>query len=308
MKKALSMVLTAVLLIGFGLSVRAETPDPSDFRISSPGGAPALALAALAVDNPDCYTFLAAETITAEFSNGTADFIIAPVNAGAKLYRMGKSDYKLGAVVSWGNLFIASQRKNFSLEDISGAEITLFGENTINSSVALFALEKNGITPASVSYLGSAANTQQLLLSDENAIVMTAEPALTAARMKNQNITGYSVNELYRNATGHDGFTQAGLFVRAELTETAPEAVDAYLKLVQESCEKCVSDLETVADAAVALEILPNVKVAMSAIPNCAIRFMPAFEAREQIETTANIDLTQFGGALPSDDFYYGSK
>ena len=137
---------------------------------------------------------------------------------------------------------------------------------------------------------------------------MTAEPALTAARMKNQNITGYSVNELYRNATGHDGFTQAGLFVRAELTETAPEAVDAYLKLVQESCEKCVSDLETVADAAVALEILPNVKVAMSAIPNCAIRFMPALEAREQVETTANIDLTQFGGAIPSDDFYYGSK
>ncbi len=308
MKKALSLVLTAVLLIGFGLSVRAETPASVDFKISAPGGAPALALAALAAENPDSYTFLAAETITAEFSNATADFIIAPLNAGAKLYKMGKSDYRLGAVVSWGNLFIASQRKDFKLEDINGAEITLFGENTINSSIALFVLEKNGIVPAAVSYLGSAANTQQLLLSDENAIVMTAEPALTAARMKNQEITGYSINELYRNATGHDGFAQAGLFIRADLIETAPEAVDAYLKQVEESCGKCASDLEAVAEAAVALEILPNAKVAMSAIPNCAIRFVPAAEAREQVETTANIDLTQFGGAVPSDDFYYGSK
>ena len=29
-------------------------------------------------------------------------------------------------------------------------------------------------------------------------------------------------------------------------------------------------------------------------------------EAREQIEITANIDLTQFGGAVPADEFYYG--
>ena len=28
-------------------------------------------------------------------------------------------------------------------------------------------------------------------------------------------------------------------------------------------------------------------------------------KAREQIELTANIDLSQFGGALPADEFYY---
>ena len=56
------------------------------------------------------------------------------------------------------------------------------------------------------------------------------------------------------------------------------------------------------------LELLPNQKVAMSAIPNCTIRFMCAQEAREQVEITANIDLSQFGGAVPADDFYYGTK
>lgn len=305
MKRFLSLILAVLMMAGACAAAIAETYV---MKVASPSGAPGLALATLAAQSPENYTYLTAETVTAEFANNTADFIIAPLNAGAKLYKAGKSTYKLAAVVSWGNLFIASQRENFSLEDISGEGITLFGENTINSSITLFALAENGITPAGIDYLAGAANTQSLLLSDSEAIVLTAEPALTAARAKNDRITAFSVNELYKAATGYDGFAQAGLFVRAETLENHPEAVESYLKLAEESCAKCSEDIAAVAQAAVALEILPNQKVALSAIPNCAIRYMRAQEAREQIEITANIDLTQFGGAVPADDFYYGAE
>ena len=305
MKKMLFLLLTALMTLSLCACAVAEADDIAALKISSPGGAPGLALATLAVENPDQYTYLAADTITAEFATGAADFIIAPVNAGAKLYRMGKSTYRLAAVVSWGNLFLASQREDFKPEDINGADITLFGEDTINASVTLYALAQNGITPASVSYLAGAANTQQLLLSDESAIVLTAEPALTAAKAKNERVTGFSVNELYKAATGFDGFPQAGLFVRAGLIESDPELANAYLKLAAQACDRCVSDVDAVAEAAVTLELLPNAKVAQSAIPGCAIRFLSAADAREQVENAANIDLTQFGGELPADDFYY---
>ena len=95
---------------------------------------------------------------------------------------------------------------------------------------------------------------------------------------------------------------------KAELIEKSPETVNAYLELVASSCEKCASDVDAVADAAVTLEILPNAKVARSAIPGCAIRYLSAKDAKEQVERTANIDLTQFGGAVPADDFYYGAE
>ena len=305
MKKTMSLLLAALMLTALCFGALAEA---AALRVSCPSGAPALALATLAAEHPDQYTFLAADTITAEFASAEADFIVAPVNAGAKLYKLGKSTYKLGAVLSWGNLFLASQKEGFKPEDIDGADITLFGEGTINAAVTLYALEQNGIAPASVSYLAGAANTQQLLLTDENAIVVTAEPALTAARMKNDRITAYSLNELYQAATGFDGYTQAGLFIRADVAETQPEAAKAYLQLVKESCARCSDDVSAVAEAAVALEILPNAKVAAAAIPGCAIRYLSAPEAREQVERTANIDLTQFGGAVPADDFYYGAE
>ncbi len=308
MKKFLSLLLSAIMVVSLaacGSSDNADKVDISALKISSPAGAPGLALASIAVNAQDNYTFLAAETITAEFSNATADFIIAPLNAGAKLYKMGKSTYKLAAVVSWGNLFFASQRENFKLEDINGGKIVLFGENTINSSIALYVLKENGIVPESVEYLAGTANTQSLLLTDPEAVVLIAEPALTAAKTKNDKITSFAVNDLYKKATGNEGFTQAALFVKPETAAENPETVKAYLKMVEESATKCSTDLETVAEAAATLGLLPNAKVALKAIPNCAVRFMAAKAAKAQVETTANIDLTQFGGAVPADDFYY---
>lgn len=303
MKKFLSMILAAMMMLS--LTACAEAPV---MKVASPAGAPGLALATLAVQNPENYTFVAAETISAEFASAQADFIVAPINAGAKLFKMGKSTYQLAAVVSWGNLFFASQKEGFKVEDMNGAKVVLFGENTINASVVWYALEKNGIVPAEIEYLGSAANTQALLLSDAEAIVVTAEPALTASKMKNDKITAYAVNDLYKAATGFEGYTQAGLFVKAETAANQPEAVEAFLKLVEEACLKNVEDIPAVAEAAVALELLPNVKVATNAIPGCAVKYVNAWDAKEQVEQTANVDLTQFGGAVPADAFYYGAK
>ena len=302
MKKFISLVFASVL----ALSALSAQESSYAVKVSAPNGAPALSLATLAAKNPENYTFVAAETISAEFAGNKADFIIAPINAGAKLYKMGKSTYKLAAVVTWGNLYFASQKKNFKLKDIKKSELTLFGENTINSSIALATLEKNKITPKSVNYLAGAANTQALLLSDLDAIVLTAEPALTAARMKNPKIVSYALNDLYKKSTGFDGFAQAGLFVRAETIEKNPQAVEAFIAQAEESCKKCSSNLSEVVSAAVELKILPNAKIAESAIPNCAIRFMSAKEAKSQIETAANIDIKQYGGTLPADDFYFG--
>ena len=306
MKKLLTLILTLALALSLCAAGGAE--NASGMTVTAPSGAPAIALAALAVEQPENYTFVAADTIAAAFAKAETDFIIAPVNAGAKLYKAGKSTYRLAAMVSWGNLYIASQKENLKAEDLNGAEITLFGENTINAAVVLYSLKENGIEPANVVYLAGAADTQSLLLSDGNAIVVTAEPALTAAKIKNAAISSIPVNELYQKATGNEGYAQAGLFVRAETLEKDPEGVAAYLKRAEASCALCSEDVNAVAEAVVKLEILPNAKVAAAAIPNCAIRFVSAPEAKEQIEKTAAVDLSQFGGAVPADDFYYEAK
>ena len=299
MKKLISVILALVLMLGCAAA------ESGAMKLTAPAGAPALAVATLAAENPENYTFVAADTIGAEFAKNETDFIIAPINAGAKLFKAGKSTYRLAAVVTWGNLYIASQKADFTLESLNGAEVTLFGENTITASVVLAVLEAKGIQPAAVSYLSGAAETQAELLSNPEAIVVTADPAVTAAKIKNENVKTISVQELLKEAFGTDGYAQAGLFVRADTLAADEAGVKAFLDAVKDAADKAETDVKAMAEAAVKLEILPNAKVAEAAIPGCSIRFTPAAEAREAIEKTAAFDLSQYGGEVPADEFYY---
>lgn len=271
------------------------------WKVVAPNGAPALSVAVMAAENPDRYTFITPDTIGAAFASSEADFIIAPVNAGAKLFKAGKSEYKLGAVVTWGNLYFASQRPDFSPEDISGSKLVLFGADTINASVALYALSEKGIEPQSTDALSGAAETKAVLESDPEAIVLTAEPMLTAAKSNLEQISAYSVNDLLKEAAGMDGYAQAGLFIRSETITANPEKVKSFLEDLKQSADLCESNADMVAEALSALEM----KFPKPAIGKCAIRFVSAADARDMVEKTALIDISQFGGELPADDFYY---
>ena len=302
MKRLIALMICLMMATAFAYA------EENAFTLTAPSGAPAIAAAKLAEDDPEHFRFIAADTIAAEFSKNEADFIIAPINAGAKLFKTGKSSYILGAVITQGNLVFASQREGFTMDDINGAKVTLFGENTINASVALFVLEQRGIVPLEVEYLAGAAETQTLLMNDAESIVMTAEPAVTAAKIRNEKITSIPLTEELNLLTGNNGYAQAGLFIRADTLDNNPEGVREFLASVKTSADAVTTDLDSVVKAAVALEILPNEKVAAAAIPNCGIQYTAAADAKELVEFTANIDLSQFGGAVPADDFYYAEK
>ena len=69
MMKKLSL-LAVLLCMALTLTACAEAPV---MKVASPSGAPGLALATLAVQNPENYNFVAAETIAAEFAQVAED-------------------------------------------------------------------------------------------------------------------------------------------------------------------------------------------------------------------------------------------
>lgn len=299
--KRMVTVFLAILLV---LACSFASADEYIWHAAVPNGAPALSVATVAAEKPEQFTFITADTVAAEFTKAENDFIIAPVNAGAKLFKAGKSTYQLAAVVTWGNLYFASRREGFVTEDMAKYPVTLFGAETINASVALYALRQNGIEPVLADALAGAAETKAVLETDAEAIVLTAEPMLTAAKKTAENITAYAVNDLLKTASGMDGYTQAGLFVRAETLEKHPEEVKEVLSLISASCAKCTEAVDEVAAALTALEMtFPK-----PAIASCAIRYVAAADAREMLEKTVQIDPAQFGGDLPADEFYYAAE
>ena len=309
MKKIILIVLAAMV------ALTAAQAAADEFLIVVPNGAPAIAVAGVYADLPESVRVIgAADQIAESFGSGEADFIIAPINVGAKLFKAGKSTYRLAAVVTWGNLVFASRVEGFTPDMIEGRRLVLFGENTQNASIALYLLKKKDITAGEIDYRIGAADTQALLMNDEEAesVVMTAEPAVTAAKIqaknKGMNIVSWPLNDLYKEVTGYEGFPQAGVFVREKTVQDNPEQILLGLKKIRESAELCETDPETVAKTVVEMEIIKAEPVALKGLQGCGIRFVNALEAKEQIEFVAQIDLSQFGGEIPSDDFYYAAK
>ena len=101
MKKILAMMMALVLTMSLCAFSAAEGADISGLTVTTPGGAPALALAAMAAENPGQYTTVAADTIAAAFAGKEADFIIAPLNAGAKLYKAVTFSARNSAGIRW---------------------------------------------------------------------------------------------------------------------------------------------------------------------------------------------------------------
>ena len=311
MKKIL-IVLVAMMFLFTAVQAMAE----SEFRISTPTGAPAIALSGIYAENPDAVNVIGTDKISEAFTIPEADFVVAPVNAGAKLYKAGKSTYRLAAVITWGNLVFAGRGEELTPEMISERKLVLFGNQTLNYSIAMFLLEKKGIVPAEIGDpLGDAAETQALLTNEEEAatIVLTAEPAATALKIKAKTsditISTFPLNDLYKDVTGYDGFPQAGVFVKEETAAENPELVKTVLEKIKASAELCESNPEAVAKTVVEdMEILKAEAVVLKALPGCSIRYVDALEAKEQVEYAAQIDLAQFGGELPADDFYYEAK
>lgn len=303
--------LAFLFLFNILLVSACSATDDYKFTVVAPQGAPAVAVASAAIGNEDNFAFINANNISEQFTANDKDIIIAPVNAGAKLYKAGKSTYKLGAVVTWGNLYFASQKSLTSINDLEGQKVTLFGETTINASLAKYVLEKKNIA-VTYEYKGSAEDTKNLLVSDANAIVMTAEPALTAVsnQLKQQNITvsAFSISNLYKEVSDNSEYTQAGLFIKSETIENHKKALNSFLDTIKASCDLVTNDVDKVADNIITLGNtgLPSaLPVLKTALPKCNIKYVSAQDAKTAVEKTVEIDKTQFGGANPSDDFYY---
>ena len=310
MKKVISIFLFVLSFVF--LAACSNIADDYKITVVAPQGAPAVAVVNEAVNDKDSYSFISAENISEQFTSNEKDIIIAPINAGCKLYKAGKSTYKLGAVVTWCNLYFATQRTDVkTINDLAGKEVTLFGQTTINASLARHVLDQKGIE-VTYAYKASAEMTKDLLASDANAIVMTAEPALTAVtaqlKQSNKTVVSFSISDLYKEVSENKEFTQAGLFIKADTITNHKEVLDKFLDKISASCQLVSTDLEKTVNNIIAIGNtgLPSkAAVLTQALPKCNIKYVSAKDAKVALEKTISIDSQQFGGANPSDDFYY---
>ncbi|MFV0380402.1 MAG: hypothetical protein ACK5KQ_06240 [Anaerorhabdus sp.] len=240
MKKIISLILLFALL---GCTTKKEVDDIG-IRVISPKGSPAISVLNYATNNQDLVKFVdGPDLLQAAFvsPNSEYDVIVAPINLGAKLLELKKSEYKLASIVTWGNLYIVG-------EEMDG-KLAAFGQ----SSVPGLLLEKAislGKIDAEVQYFNSKFDAATYLLNGDVKRALLPYPDAYTTIKKSKEIDPTSsikvlgdLQEMLSEEFGGYGYPQAAIFIKQSFYESHSEAVDKFLKDIEEYCTNLTSEI-----------------------------------------------------------------
>ena len=307
-----------MLVFLLGLTLISCEKEDINLKIMTPLGSPALAQTYMESTLPslgehvtyEIDVVVGTDPLVAAFGSGTHDIIYAPTNLGAKLISTGV-EYKFAATVVWGNLYLVTTGLDtFTLDDLEGKEIVVFGKNATPDIVLQSVIDSHTYTtPPTYRYVDSANTAQGELLQDPSIIILIAEPLLSVLALPTK-IGEMNVIDLqteWATLTGNTSYPQAGIFVKSSLDE---DVVNDYLAQIALSVEETTTNTAGVAQMAVDLEYGLPVSVLTGAIPRSNLMYKNAVDSREALEIYFNYILefngALIGGTLPGDDFYFG--
>ena len=263
MKRIIFIVLSLFVLV----ACQAKPLEWENLKVLSPKGAPALSLIPLLDEGKDQVEFVdGTDVISAELIKGEQDMIIAPVNLGAALSKKGENQYRLYAIVTWGNLYLVGP----SNTDISAETVAIFGEQAVPGLVYKQVLNQ------SYEAFASVTDVQGQLLAGQYKVGLLAEPLVTATIAKAKSLTPAvelsilsDLQQLWSAKTGQENYPQAAIFVKADLSDDKLAQIDARLAKMQaynEAINLNPSQLETdVTEERIALLGVPSPKILASA-------------------------------------------
>lgn len=308
MKKIILILVLFIMSIGIASCDVIVVDSSKDVTIIMPTGTPSLALAKYASSSDVKAEIVSgSEGLVAAFTNKSHDFIVAPINLGAKMYQTNGS-YILYKTFVWGNLYVASKKQITSINDLNGKEVVVFGQNSTPDIVFKSILKNNPELDIKVTYVSDVTSANSLLASSKADYVLSAEPSLTKLKSKFDLYT-IDLQEVYAEMTGTSSYPQAGIFVKKELINK--EHIKTALEKMSSSIKDAINNPSECATFAVLLhESFKTIGEAdlTKAIPNCHYGLLESDKEAVLYYLQTMKDLgfgKQMGENLPDENFFY---
>ena len=245
MKKLLTILSIILILCACGTDKKQEK-TLEEITIVSPKGAPVLAFYDQ-IENEN-YTRVAADAISALWSgDSSADIMVVDLTSGLKAIENG-ADYKLGAIITFGNFYLAStgNDENDSMDEDD--RIVLFGnENMLPSRIWHYLYgeqyDLNLVYVADAQQAAAALISGKDLETNDVDYVFLAQPAMFAALKQNEKATLYKdIQQEYKDKSDND-MIQAAVFIKNSLDS---KLADEFLNNLETSINTAIDNPELV--------------------------------------------------------------
>ena len=268
-----------------------------------------------------------ADVLLPKLLKGEIDVGILPPNVAAKVFTKNNGALMVAAVMGQGMLNLLTKDETIvSLADLQGRTVTVAGQGATPEYMFRYLLKSNGITIAedgaapdansvALDFSVPAAEIAAALLSDKIQYAVVPEPFSTVATTKDASVRrAINLQKEYaalNEAVGKEweNYPMTVLVARKSLAETSPEILRGLLASAKNAVDWTVAHPSEAGTLVQSHTLGLQAPIASKVIPNGAYVFVPATEARPQLEELFSIFLDfapeAIGGALPSDDFYF---
>lgn len=261
-----------------------------------------------------------ADELTPQLIQGDLDVLCVPANLAATLYQRTEGAVTTLCVNTLGVLDIVECADGIdSIADLAGRTVYSAGRGSTPQYALEYLLRANGIDPASdvtIQWVSEHAECLAALEADPSIVCMLPQPFATSALMQLDGARiALDLNDAWEEtmaATGGSAQLVTGVAVaRRAFAEEHPAAVTELLDAYGRSVSWVNGDPAAAAQLVEAAGII-GAAVAERAIPYCNIVCTTGAAMAEALagylETLYDADPASVGGALPGDDFYYGTE
>lgn len=302
-------LLTLCLIMALCFGCKKE--DAVVTRIGALKGPTGMGLAYMMQENNDTRTielYDAPDQLTGKFISGEVDIAAVPINLASTLYNKTEGKAVMLCVNTLGVLYVLENGDTVhSVADLSGKTVYATGQGSTPEYILNYLLEKNGVTDATVEYVGEHAALASMLAAGEAGIGMLPEPNVSSVLLKSETArVALDMTEEW-NKVSDTKLLQGCYLANRDFYEAHPAAIQQFLTDYAASVEKVNSDAgaaKVIAD----LGILGSEAIAKKAIPQCNIVCITGAEMKDSASAMLQIlfdaNPKSIGGKLPGDDLY----
>lgn len=261
--------------------------------------------------------------VTAALISGDADIAALPTNAAANLYNKKNDSIVLLSLNTQGVLYLVANTAKVtapaSLADLVGKTVYCPAENPAMIAEAL--IEKASITGIVLdTSIAAPAALQAAVAAGQVDYAILPEPMVTIAQSKAaEGITltaALDITAVWNEYFDEGSLVQGCIVARKAFVDEHPNEVKKFLEEYKESIDFVTKNpaeaSQMITDGSNTSTQTPifagGAAVAEKAIPKCNLCFVKGEEMKNLMSAyLATMPLDKIGGALPADDFYYGT-
>lgn len=297
MKKILILIVLVSLLYG--------CQEKEKLTIMVPQGSPAMTILGLDMDQYAVDIVNGPDPLVYAFGSSSHDAIIAPTNLGAKLYQ-SKDNYKLAAVLVWGNYHVVSTRfESESLFELDNQSIIVFGKNQTSDIIIKHLIASYEID-VDIIYVDSVQTAAAEFIADPTKMVMVAEPSLSKIKTLIPDTQSIDLQKIYAELHDDSSFPQASLFVKQSLDQNVITQIinhlDASIGFVNHQSDAVYA-------LGVAWHILDNIEAFKLSIDGSHLLLKRPDEVKDALDLYLNLIINLnpqlIGGQIPDENFYW---